>query len=67
MLLLAVSLAGAWMAKREGLGVYRRFRQQISEGRVPGVEIVDGVLVIVAAALLLTPGFLTDARGDPCC
>lgn len=61
MLLLVISVVGAWLAKREGLGVYRRFRQQISEGRVPGAEIVDGVLVICAAALLLTPGFLTDA------
>lgn len=60
-LLFAVSVVGAWLAKREGLGVYRRFRQEVSEGRVPGAEIVDGVLVIVAPALLLTPGFLTDA------
>ncbi|HVL82020.1 MAG TPA: FxsA family protein [Actinomycetota bacterium] len=59
-LLLSVSIVGAWLAKREGLGVYRRFREQVGSGRVPAAEIVDGVLVIVAAALLLTPGFVTD-------
>ncbi|HVE91592.1 MAG TPA: FxsA family protein [Actinomycetota bacterium] len=59
-LLVVVSIAGAWLAKREGLGVYRRFREQVGQGRVPGAEIVDGVLVIMAGAMLLTPGFLTD-------
>ncbi len=59
-LLILISVAGAWLAKREGLGVYRRFRQQVEQGRVPGTEILDGVLVILAGAMLLTPGFLTD-------
>ena len=59
-LLLAVSIAGAWLVKREGLGVVRRFRRQLEAGAIPGRELADGVLIIVAGALLLTPGFLTD-------
>lgn len=59
-LLVLVSVVGAWMAKREGLGVVRRMRQQLDLGRVPGAELVDGFLVLFAGALLLTPGFLTD-------
>lgn len=59
-LLVLVSVVGAWMAKREGLGVLRRIRQQLDLGRVPGAELVDGFLVLFAGALLLTPGFLTD-------
>lgn len=60
LLLVLISVAGAWMAKREGLGVLRRIRQQLELGRVPGAELVDGFLVLFAGALLLTPGFLTD-------
>lgn len=59
-LLLLVSIVGAWLAKREGLGVLRRMQRAVNEGRVPGTELVDGFLVLLAAALMLTPGFLTD-------
>jgi len=59
-LLLLVSILGAWLAKREGLGVFRRARQQLDAGRVPAAEIIDGILVLLAGALMLVPGFLTD-------
>jgi UPF0716 protein FxsA len=59
-LLLLVSFAGAWMVKREGVGVIRRFRAQLEAGAIPGRELADGVLIIFAGALLLTPGFVTD-------
>ncbi len=59
-LLLLVSIVGAWLAKREGLGVIRRMQAALEAGRVPGTELVDGFLILLAAALMLTPGFLTD-------
>ena len=59
-LLVIVSVVGAWLAKREGLGVVRRMQRSIEAGRVPGAEVVDGFLILLAAALMLTPGFLTD-------
>jgi UPF0716 protein FxsA len=62
-LLLAISIAGAWLAKREGLAAWRRFQLAVAEGRVPTVEVADGAMVLLAGALLLTPGFLTDVVG----
>jgi UPF0716 protein FxsA len=62
-LLLAISVAGAWLAKREGLAAWRRFQLAVAEGRVPTVEVADGAMVLLAGALLLTPGFLTDVVG----
>lgn len=62
-LLLLISLVGAWLVKHEGLGVLRRVRSQLDAGRVPAAELVDGMLVLFAGALLLTPGFLTDTLG----
>lgn len=58
--LVLVSVAGAWLVKREGLGVLRRAQERVRRGAVPGRELVDGVLILFAGALLLTPGFLTD-------
>jgi UPF0716 protein FxsA len=62
--LLAVdSMIGALLLRSQGKAVWRRFNAVLSEGRVPHREIVDGVLVIVGGALLLTPGFLSDILG----
>jgi UPF0716 protein FxsA len=62
-LLLLVSMAGAWLMKREGMSVWRRFQRQVEAGKVPGREIADGVMILSAGALLLAPGFLTDLAG----
>jgi UPF0716 protein FxsA len=61
--LLLDSIVGAWLMKREGLGVFRRIQEQLNRGIVPGVAIVDGFLVLFGGALMLTPGFLTDLLG----
>ena len=60
LLLIAISVVGAWLAKREGIGVLRRMQVTVAQGRVPSGEIVDGALVLLAGALMITPGFLSD-------
>jgi UPF0716 protein FxsA len=62
-LLIAVSLAGAWLVKWQGIVTLARFQRRVMSGQVPTAELVDGILVICAGALLLTPGFLTDLTG----
>jgi UPF0716 protein FxsA len=62
-LLVAMSVFGAALVKREGLSVLRRARARVNGGVVPGQELVDGVLILFGGALLLTPGFLTDVVG----
>ncbi len=62
-LMILVSLVGAWMVRRSGLAVLRQVQLRLSEGEIPGRELVDGVLILVAGAFMLTPGFLTDAVG----
>jgi UPF0716 protein FxsA len=62
-LLLVVSVAGAWLAKREGVAAWRRLQVALADGRMPTVEATDGALILLAGALLLTPGFLSDVLG----
>lgn len=62
-LLVLVSAVGAWLVRREGLGIIRRAQKEAAEGRIPEREIVEGLLVLGAGALMLTPGFVTDAVG----
>jgi UPF0716 protein FxsA len=58
--LIVISVLGAWLAKREGIGVWQRFQAAIRDRRVPATEVADGALILFAGALMLTPGFLTD-------
>ena len=60
LLLIGISLLGAWLAKMAGIGVLARLQRTVRAGKVPSNELVDGGLVLLAAALMLTPGFVTD-------
>ncbi|MBI3202625.1 MAG: FxsA family protein [Myxococcales bacterium] len=62
-LTLAMGALGAWLAKREGLRVWRAWTRALSELRAPEQGIIDGVLVIAGGALLMAPGVLTDVVG----
>ncbi len=62
-LLVLMGVLGGWLMKREGLGVVRRVQSQLRAGRVPATEVVDGFLILFGGALMLTPGFLSDALG----
>nr|MBA3422699.1 FxsA family protein [Thermoleophilaceae bacterium] len=63
LILLADSVLGALLLRSQGRGAWRRFVEALQLARVPSREIADGLLILVGAALLLTPGFLTDAVG----
>jgi UPF0716 protein FxsA len=65
-LLVVMSVVGAFVLRREGARAWRAFRQALSAGRVPTREVLDGGLVLFGGALLLTPGFATDAFGLLC-
>jgi UPF0716 protein FxsA len=62
-LLLIESAIGAWLLRRQGLNTLARIGQAVEEHRVPGKELVDGLLIIVAGALMLAPGFISDIVG----
>ncbi len=62
-LTLTTGILGGLLAKREGLRVWRRWREALAELRPPEEGIIDGILVFVGGALLITPGVLTDTLG----
>jgi UPF0716 protein FxsA len=66
LLLVAMSVLGGVLLKREGTRTWRAFRTATQQGRMPATEVADGALVIFGGALLLTPGFATDAVGLLC-
>jgi UPF0716 protein FxsA len=62
-LMLVISLGGAWIVKRQGVGTIARMRRELDAGRVPTGAMVDGGMLMMAGLLLLIPGFVTDAFG----
>lgn len=54
---------GAYLTRREGLKTLEKYQSSLQNGRLPHREILDGLLILIAGAVLLTPGFLTDAAG----
>lgn len=62
-LLVVDSLLGAALARSQSRAAWERFNRALAEGRVPGREVFDGAMIILGGALLLTPGFITDAFG----
>ncbi len=66
LLLLAMSVLGGLLLKREGTRTWLAFRAALQAGRIPAAEVADGALVLLGGALLLTPGFATDLFGLAC-
>ncbi len=62
-LLFVISVFGSRVVKHQGLRVWRKFNEQVSSGHVPSRELIEGVCLLVAGALLVAPGFFTDALG----
>jgi UPF0716 protein FxsA len=56
-------VVGAWLARHEGLRCLREAQARLLRGEMPGEPLLSGVLVLVAGALLITPGLLTDVLG----
>ena len=63
LLLIAVSIAGTILLKREGMAAWTRLQDALRNGRMPTDEVTDGALILFGGALLLTPGFVTDVVG----
>jgi UPF0716 protein FxsA len=63
LLLLASWPIGAWTARAQGRAALARLRAALAEGRAPGREVLDGVLVLVGGGLLMVPGFIADVVG----
>lgn len=62
-IVVGTAVAGSALARREGMAAWRRVQEKLAGGGVPGPELIDGLVILVSAALLLTPGFLTDVAG----
>lgn len=62
-IIVITAILGAWLTKSQGLKALSNYQAAVSESRLPHEEVMDGLMILIAGAVLLTPGFLTDAIG----
>jgi UPF0716 protein FxsA len=65
-LVVLTATVGLWLLKLEGLATLARLQNRINQGEIPGQELLEGIMLLIGGALLLTPGFFTDAIGFVC-
>ena len=62
-LIVFTGVIGSALAKQEGIATLNRIQSRLRTGQLPGNELIDGALLLVAGAFLVTPGILTDLTG----
>jgi len=65
-LVVLTAVLGTYLLKQQGLATFKRFQESLAQGAIPAYEMVEGPIILVGGALLLTPGFFTDALGFAC-
>ena len=65
-IIVCTGILGAFLARRQGISVLYQIRIELANGRLPASQLADGVIILLAGALLITPGVLTDVFGFLC-
>jgi len=65
-LILFTAGLGVTLLRQQGLITLAKIRQSLDRGELPAATLLEGLMLLIAGALLLTPGFLTDAIGFTC-
>lgn len=66
LLVVFTAVLGAWLLRKQGFATFQRFQASLAQGEIPAYEMIEGPILLVGGALLLTPGFFTDALGFAC-
>lgn len=63
LIIIFTGVLGAYYARQQGFRVVSSIQDKMQHGTVPGDELVNGAMLLVGGALLITPGFITDFLG----
>ena len=66
LLVVLTAIVGAWLVRVQGLATWRRFQTSVARNELPAIALAEGLCLLIAGALLLTPGFFTDGVGFAC-
>lgn len=62
----ATAMLGSALLRHQGFDTWMRINERLQKGEMPGAELIEGVMLLIGGALLITPGFITDGVGFMC-
>ena len=62
-LVVLTGILGATLARKQGLDIWQKIQQELAVGRMQASQLMDGLLILIAGIVLLTPGLITDTIG----
>jgi len=62
-IIILTGILGASLARMQGFLILNRIREELNQGKMPTDSLIDGLLILIGAIVLLTPGFITDIIG----
>ncbi len=62
-LIILSGIIGAFLARSQGFYIISKIQHELSQGQMPTESLTDGLIILVGAVLLITPGFVTDVMG----
>ncbi|MCZ6803229.1 MAG: FxsA family protein [Proteobacteria bacterium] len=62
-LVIGTAALGAALLRNQGLSTLAKVQSNMNQGNLPATEMIEGLMLLIAGALLLTPGFFTDIFG----
>ncbi len=65
-IVILTAVVGTWLLRQQGLATLQRYQNSLAQGKLPAMELFEGMVLLFGGALLLTPGFFTDAIGLLC-
>lgn len=66
LMVIGTAVLGAFLLRQQGLSTLARFQNNMAQGQLPAMEMLEGIILLVGGALLMTPGFFTDTIGFLC-
>lgn len=66
LLVVGTAIVGAGLLRQQGMATWNRLQENLAKGELPAYEMIEGPILLVGGALLLTPGFFTDVIGFAC-
>jgi UPF0716 protein FxsA len=63
LLVILTGVAGAFLAREQGFRTVMAIQEDLARGRMPAPRLMDGIMILVAGVLLITPGLITDTVG----
>ena len=63
LLVLLTGIGGAALVRKQGISILIKIQHELSAGNVPAPQMIDGVMILISGALLVTPGLITDVAG----